>query len=125
MCMVGGVPMCDSSNCNNLLLLNLIRRQTQTTTNRVPLVVQYLPRVERLHHVLCSLRHVINDNEHLAKIIPTPPFLTFRQPPNLKQTIDCSKPPSLQQNIVCSTTQPCHGSFCKKCQIVNMDTTVA
>eukprot|EP00061_Rhincodon_typus_P005041 g24025.t1 len=70
----------------------------QDTTGRVHFVVQYFPEVERKHHVLCSLQHVIND-EHLAKIIPVPPLLTFKQLPNLRQTIIRSKLPSLQDNI--------------------------
>eukprot|EP00061_Rhincodon_typus_P015298 g42900.t1 len=53
-------------NCNNLF-----RRQTWYTTNRVPFVVQYFPGVEKLHHVLRSLQHIIYDNEHLIKIFPT------------------------------------------------------
>eukprot|EP00061_Rhincodon_typus_P011114 g35898.t1 len=106
-------------NCNDLL-----RRQTQDTTDRVPFVIQYFPGVEKLRHVLHSLQHAINDDEHLANIFVTPSFLTFKQPPNLKQTIVRSELPSLQDNIDRNTTQPCHGNRCKTCQIINMDTTV-
>eukprot|EP00061_Rhincodon_typus_P009903 g33749.t1 len=103
---------------------NLLRRQTQDTTNRVHFGVQYFPGVERLHYLLHSLQHVINDDEHATKIIHTPPLLTFKQPPNLKQTIVCSKVPSLQYSIDYNTTQPCHGNLCKTCQIIDMDTTI-
>eukprot|EP00061_Rhincodon_typus_P003744 g20869.t1 len=64
---------------------DLLRRQTQDMTDRVPFIVQYFPGVEKLGHVLHSLQHIINDNEYLTKIFPTPPLLTFKQPPNLKQ----------------------------------------
>eukprot|EP00061_Rhincodon_typus_P006940 g28086.t1 len=103
---------------------DLLRRQTQDTTVRVPFIVQYFPRAEKLHHVLRSLQYDIEDDKHLAKIIPTPPLLTFKQPPNLKQTIICSKLPSLQDNINHNTTQPCDGNLCKPCQIIDMDTTI-
>eukprot|EP00061_Rhincodon_typus_P018875 g48240.t1 len=85
---------------------NFLGKQTQDTTDRVPFIIQYLPRAEKLRHVLRNLQHVIDDNEHLAKIIPTPPLLAFKKPPNLKQTIFHSKLPSLQDNIDHNTTQP-------------------
>jgi len=66
---------------------DLLRRQTRDTADRVPFVVHYFPGVEKLHHLLRSLRHVIDDDEHLAKAIPTPPLLTFKQLPNLKQPL--------------------------------------
>eukprot|EP00061_Rhincodon_typus_P014670 g41843.t1 len=68
-----------------------------------------------------AINTLINDDEHLAKIFPTPPPVAFKQPPNLKQTIARSKLSSLQDNIDHNTTQPCHGNFCK---IFNMDTTI-
>eukprot|EP00061_Rhincodon_typus_P009380 g32847.t1 len=106
-------------NCNDLL-----RRQTQDTTNRVPCAVQYFLGTEKLHHILRSFQHTIDDDEHLTKIFTMPPILTFKHPPNLKQTIVHSKLPSLQDNIDHNTTQPCHGYLCKTCQIINMDTTI-
>eukprot|EP00061_Rhincodon_typus_P012171 g37739.t1 len=108
-----------AKNCNDIF-----RRQTQDTTSRVPFVIQYFPGVEKLCHVLCSLQHVIDDDEHLAKIIRTSPLLTFKQPPNLKQTSFHSKLPSLQDNINHNTIQPCYGNLCKTCQIIDMDTTI-
>eukprot|EP00061_Rhincodon_typus_P011249 g36130.t1 len=75
------------------------RRQTQDTSDGVPFVVQYIPGVEKLRHVLRSLRHIINDDEHLAKIFLTPPLLAFKQLQDLKQTTVHSKLPSLQDNI--------------------------
>eukprot|EP00061_Rhincodon_typus_P006060 g26291.t1 len=93
-------------------------------TPGVPFVVQYFLGAERLHHVLRSLQHAIDDNEHLTKIIPTPPLLAFKQPPNLKQTIIHGKLPSLQDNIDHNTIQPCHGNLRKTCQIIDMDTNI-
>eukprot|EP00061_Rhincodon_typus_P012250 g37868.t1 len=75
-----------------------------------PFIVQYFPGVEKLRHVLHSLQHVINDNEHLVKIIPTPPLLTFKELSSLKLTIIHSKLPSPQDNIDQNTTQPCHAT---------------
>eukprot|EP00061_Rhincodon_typus_P003389 g19965.t1 len=106
-------------NCNNLL-----KTDTRGTSDRVPFVVQYFPAVEKLCHVLHSLQHIIDDDEHLTNIFPMPPLLAFKQPPNLKQTIVCSKLPSLQDNINHNTVQPCHGNLCKTCQITDMDTTI-
>ncbi|XP_072359720.1 uncharacterized protein [Scyliorhinus torazame] len=71
---------------------DLLRRQTWDTTDRIPFVVQYFPGAEKLHHLLHSLQHVIDDDEHLAKVIPTPPLLAFKQPRNLKQTIAANYP---------------------------------
>eukprot|EP00061_Rhincodon_typus_P010453 g34759.t1 len=93
-------------------------------TDRVPFIIQYFPRAEKLRHVLRSLQHVINDDKHLTKTITMPPLLTFKQPPNLKQTIVCSKLPSLQENIDHNTTQLCHSDLCKACQIIDVDATI-
>eukprot|EP00061_Rhincodon_typus_P006214 g26611.t1 len=105
--------------CNDLL-----RRQTRDTTDRVPFVVQYFPGAETLRHVLRSLQHIIDDDEHFTKIFSTPTLFTFKQPSKLKKTIVHSKPPSLQDNVDHNTIQPCHGNLCKTCQIFDMDTTV-
>eukprot|EP00061_Rhincodon_typus_P004816 g23489.t1 len=107
----------------------LIDRQFQCATAKncndfLRRKIQYFPGAEKLHHVLRSLQHVINDNEHLAKIFPTPPLLTFKQPSNLKQTIVCSKLPNLQDNINRNTIQPYHGNLCKTCQVIATDSAV-
>eukprot|EP00061_Rhincodon_typus_P000729 g12587.t1 len=81
--------------------------------DRVPFILQYFPRSEKLLQVLHSLQHIIDDNEHLVRIFPTFPLLTFKQPPNLKQTIAHSKLPNLQDNINHNTIQHCHGNLCK------------
>eukprot|EP00061_Rhincodon_typus_P008598 g31342.t1 len=85
---------------------DLLRRQTRDTSRRVPFVIQYLPRAEKLSHILRSFQHVIDDDAHLAKILPTHSLLAFKQPPNLKQTIVRSKVSSLQDNINHNTTNP-------------------
>eukprot|EP00061_Rhincodon_typus_P014597 g41712.t1 len=103
---------------------NLLSRQTRDMTDSVPYGVQYFPGAEKLHHVLYSLQHVIDDGEHLTKIFPTPPLLTFKQLPHLKYTTVHSKLPSLQDNINHNTIEPCHGNLCKTCQIMDMDTTI-
>eukprot|EP00061_Rhincodon_typus_P012638 g38502.t1 len=87
------------TNCSNVL-----RRQTQDTTDRAPFVVQYFPGAENLHYVFHGLQHVIDDNKHLAKISPMPLLLAFKQLRKLKQTIVHSKLPSLQDNIDHNTT---------------------
>eukprot|EP00061_Rhincodon_typus_P016386 g44578.t1 len=78
---------------------DLLRRQTWDTFDRVPFVVQYFQGVEKLRNDLCSLQHVINDYERLAKIFAMPPLLAFKQRPNLKQTIVCSNLSSFQDSI--------------------------
>eukprot|EP00061_Rhincodon_typus_P009106 g32325.t1 len=85
---------------------------------------QYFREAEKLHHVLRSLQHVIDDDDHLAKIIPTNSLVTFKQTPNLKQTIVCSKLPSLQDNMDHNTRQPCHGNLCNTCQIIDINITI-
>eukprot|EP00061_Rhincodon_typus_P005322 g24683.t1 len=103
---------------------DLLRRQTPDMSDRVPFIVQYFTRAEKLCHALHCLKHIIDDDEHLINIFPTPSLFTFKQPPNLKQTIGHSKLPSLWDNIDHSTTQPCHGNLCKTCQIIDMDATI-
>eukprot|EP00061_Rhincodon_typus_P009287 g32675.t1 len=79
-------PMLYTRSINDIFFLwthvknrnNLLRRQTQDMTDRVPFVIQYLVRAERLHHALHSLQHVIDNNEHLTKISALPPLLTFK-----------------------------------------------
>eukprot|EP00061_Rhincodon_typus_P005147 g24320.t1 len=93
-------------------------------SNRVPFIIQYFPEVKKLHYALRSLQHINNNNEHLAKIFPMPALLTFKQTPNLKQTIVRSKLTSLQNNINHNTIQSYHGNLCKAYQIFNIDTTI-
>eukprot|EP00061_Rhincodon_typus_P006342 g26890.t1 len=114
--LIGTGKQCATAKNRNYLL----RRQTRDMTDRVSFVVHYFLGAEKLRHVL---QHIINDDEHLAKIFPMPPLLTFKHPPNLKQIIVRSKLPSLQDNIDHNTTQPCHGNLCKTCQIITMETT--
>eukprot|EP00061_Rhincodon_typus_P009377 g32837.t1 len=57
---------------------SLLRRQIQNMTDRVPFVIQYFRSAEKLRHTLCSLQHIVDDNEHTAKIIPMPPLLAFK-----------------------------------------------
>ncbi|XP_078083736.1 uncharacterized protein LOC144503102 [Mustelus asterias] len=104
---------------------NLLRKQTRDTADRVPFVVQYFPGAEKLRHLLRSLQHVINEDKHLAKVIPTPPLLAFKQPHNLKQTIVRSKLPSFQENSDHGTTQPCHSNLCKACRIIDTDVIIS
>ncbi|XP_078071455.1 uncharacterized protein LOC144495260 [Mustelus asterias] len=104
---------------------DLLRRQTRDTVDRVPFVVQYFPGAEKLLHLLRSLQHVIDEDEHLAKVIPTPPIPAFKQPHNLKQTIVRSKLPSLQENSDHGTTQPCHSNLCKTCRIIDTDAIIS
>ncbi|XP_078095826.1 uncharacterized protein LOC144510206 isoform X2 [Mustelus asterias] len=104
---------------------DLLRRQTRDTVDRVPFVVQYFPGAEKLRHLLRSLQHVIDEDEHLAKAIPTPPLLAFKQSHNLKQTIVRSKLPSLQENSDHDTTQPCHSNLCKTCRIIDTDAIIS
>eukprot|EP00061_Rhincodon_typus_P017940 g46882.t1 len=82
------------------------RRQTRDTSNRVPFIVQFFLGAEKLHHVFHSLEHIIDDEEHIAKISPTPPLLAFKQVPNLKQTIVHSELPSLQDNFTTTLYNP-------------------
>eukprot|EP00061_Rhincodon_typus_P003496 g20235.t1 len=58
---------------------DLLRRQKRYTSHSVPLVIQYFPGTEKLRHVLHSLPHNIDDNEHLAKIFRISPLLAFKQ----------------------------------------------
>eukprot|EP00061_Rhincodon_typus_P010450 g34755.t1 len=102
---------------------NLGGGRPQDMTDRVPFIIQYFPRAEKLCHVLRSLQHVI-DNEHLSKIFPHPVLLAFKQLPNVKQTVVHSKLTSLQDNIDHSNTQPYHGNLYETCQINDMDTTI-
>eukprot|EP00061_Rhincodon_typus_P017715 g46541.t1 len=62
--------------------------------DRVSFIVQYFPRVEKLHHVLCSLQHVIDDDKHLAKIILCFHFL----PSNNCQALNRVQPGSLHSS---------------------------
>eukprot|EP00061_Rhincodon_typus_P015402 g43054.t1 len=90
----------DGPQCKTATTFSEDRHRTRLI--EYPFVIQYFPGVGRLHHVLRSLQHIINDNEHLAKIIPMLPLLAFKQPPNLKQTIVPANYPAFRT----STTIP-------------------
>eukprot|EP00061_Rhincodon_typus_P011036 g35760.t1 len=95
-----------------------LQRQTQDTTNRVLFAIQYFPRAEKLRHVLCSLQHVVDDNEHLAKIIPTPPknHQTLNRPlPTANHPAFRATSTKSPYNLVMATSAS---------QIIDMDTTI-
>eukprot|EP00061_Rhincodon_typus_P007301 g28874.t1 len=85
-------------------------------TDRVLLVAQYIPGVEKLRHVLCSLQHITDDDEHLVKVFPTSPLLTFKQLQNLKQTIVVLKAGKFAANNQPQYYTSSHGNLCKTCK---------
>eukprot|EP00061_Rhincodon_typus_P009642 g33298.t1 len=85
---------------------DLLRRQTQDMTDKVPFVVQYFPGAEKLHHVLCSLQHIIDNNEYLTTIFSTPPLLASKQPPSLKQIIVLSNYPAFRTTSTTTAHNP-------------------
>eukprot|EP00061_Rhincodon_typus_P018956 g48357.t1 len=87
-----------SSNMPQRKTIMTSSEDQQDTSDRVLFVVCYFLGVEKLCHVLRSLQHIIDDDEHLAKLFPVPPLLTFKQPPSLEQTIVRSNLPSNQDN---------------------------
>eukprot|EP00061_Rhincodon_typus_P005946 g26073.t1 len=59
---------------------------------RIHRICLVLPPKQRDYTMFFAAFNVIDDDEHLAKIISTPPLLISKQPPNFKQT-------RLQDNI--------------------------
>jgi len=85
-------------------------------------VITYFPGADKLRRTLRQFQHLIDDDPHLSKVLPAPPRLAIRQPPNLKQILVRSKLPSLTPQP--DGLQPCRNSRCLTCRLVDTDSII-
>ena len=91
-------------------------RCNQRNLNHVPLVVMYHPNLQMFKRTIRRYHHIIQDSEHLQKVIPTLTIMAFRHPRNLRDL------------LVCVTTSPeisdvagnfrCQAKRCNTCPIL-------
>jgi hypothetical protein len=100
----------------------LTRNQRHTTEPRIPFVVTYFPGADNLRKTLRRFQHLIDDDPYLSQVLPSPPILAVRQPPNLKKILVRSKLPTLIRNP--DGLLPCNRPRCLTCQLIDTDTAI-
>ena len=104
---------------------SLLTRNTSTATEpRIPFVVTYFPGADHLRNTLRQVQHLIDDDPYLTEVLPTPPLLAIRQPPNLKKTLVRSRLPDTDSTTDTSHLLPCNRPRCQTCQLINTETTI-
>ena len=101
----------------------LTRRQDNAKSDRVPFVATYFPGAEKLRRGLRRFQHLLEEDERLAKALPAPPVLAFRQPPNLRRLLVKSKFHS-QDHQPENYVRPCGKSRCSTCTAICTETTI-
>ena len=101
----------------------LVRRDRQADSDRVPFVATYFPGAEGLRRGLKRFQHLLDNDERLAKALPSPPILAFRQPPNLRRLLIRSKFHSMEQQPQ-NSVQPCGKARCCTCAAICTETAV-
>ena len=66
---------------------DLLDYKTKKTTNRVPCILTYHPRLKRASHILHSNFDLLQSNEHLKEVFESPPMVAFRRLPNIRNQL--------------------------------------
>ena len=98
----------------------LVHSHIPPESERVPFVTQYFPGAEKLQRELTRLDHLISNDTYLSDIFPTPPFVAFRQPPNLKSKLVHSQLPHPSADAI----TPCNAPRCATCATICTDTNI-
>ena len=100
-------------------------RKKNQNSNRVPLVVTYLPDLPKLNQLMKKHWLIIKAHPRLQKALPELPIISYRCPPNLRDHLVRAQVSTKQSkhNSTQSkpTSEPCKKLRCKNCQ--NMLTT--
>lgn len=101
----------------------LLNRTIRTETKpRTPFVTTYFPGADQLRKTLRQTQHLIDSDPYLSEVLPQPPLLAIRQPPNLKRTLIRSKLP--EPSPTQHGTRSCQKTRCRTCQLIDESTTV-
>ena len=65
----------------------LLTYKPKKTTNRVPLVTTYNPAFNKIGNIIKQHSHLLEENDHLKNVFPSPPILAFRRPRNLRDLV--------------------------------------
>ena len=91
---------------------NLLKYSHKTNTNNIPNIYNFHPTIQKFNQDIKNVWRNFEENPSTGKLFKTPPIVTYRQPPNHKHILICSKvkniTTTLQGNFKCDT---------KRCQI--------
>jgi len=66
---------------------SLLKYKSKNTNTRVPLVTTYNPAFNKINHIIRKNMHIINNDDKLSKVFPSPPIIAFRRPRNLRDLV--------------------------------------
>ena len=85
---------------------------------RVPLVTTYHPGLPNNTGILDRYHPIPNQSELMRKAVPNTPFLSFRQPHNLRKLLVTAELKSPSDSVPRSACQPCGNKRCALCDIM-------
>jgi hypothetical protein len=98
-----------------------LQYKTKSKSNRIPLVVTYHPRLPYLDGIIRKHWSIINSHPRLHKAFPELPIISYRRPPNLKDSLVRAKVNSkhkLPSTPESSGCRPCQKPRCKNCAYI-------
>ena len=105
----------------------LLKRKTEdSTSDRVPLSVQYHPQHCKLQTIIRDLQPIISDDPYLSRVFPEPPMIVYRQPHNLKSILVRSCLPDIMNETQQpeGSNKPCGRPRCQTCALINRDISI-
>jgi len=92
---------------------SLLQYKPKKKTDRTPLVATYNPALNQIRQILNRHLHILNDDERLKQVFPSPPLLSFRRPRNLRDLTVSAKLRPLEQD----EPPGCKRCTAKKCSV--------
>ena len=66
---------------------SLLTYKPKKKNTRVPLVTTYNPAFNQIHNIVRKHMHLINDDDKLSQVFPSPPIAAFRRPRNIRDLL--------------------------------------
>ena len=105
-----------------------IRYTKRVKSDRVPLVTTFHPHLPPVNHILRKHWPIIQSHGRLRKIFPSPPVISFRRPPSLRDILVRAAIPRSSDDVGTGTPgeigcTKCSNVSCKTCKYVIATTT--
>ncbi len=103
----------------NIDRTSLLKYNPKKKSDRVPLVTTYNPAFNQIRQILNRHSHILNDDDRLKEVFPSPPLLSFRRPRNLRDLTVCAKlrSPDHEEPPGC---RKCKAKRCSVCPFIQV-----
>lgn len=66
---------------------SLLSPKPRKSTNQIPFVSQYHPKLPHYSEILNKFQYILHNDDHLKKIFPNPPLISYRKCPTLRDLL--------------------------------------